>query len=85
MTRSTATERLKQSGPGVRTGEDYLNALNDGRRVYINGELVDNMATHPKTRYVVGKDAKLRMWLMHLPDRTVDSLILKQLNSAQVE
>jgi NAD(P)-dependent dehydrogenase (short-subunit alcohol dehydrogenase family) len=42
-------------------------------------------ASKPKTRYVVGKDAKLRMWLMHLPDRTVDSMILKQINSMRVE
>lgn len=41
--------KQKQSGPGVRTGADYLDALDDGRRVYINGELIDNVATHPKT------------------------------------
>ena len=41
--------RQKRSGPGVRTGADYLDALNDGRRVYVNGELIDNVATHPKT------------------------------------
>jgi NAD(P)-dependent dehydrogenase (short-subunit alcohol dehydrogenase family) len=39
----------------------------------------------PKTRYVVGKDAKLRMLLMSLPDRLVDSLILKKLNSVRPE
>src|SRR5216684_9062793 len=39
----------------------------------------------PKTRYVVGSDAKLRMKLIHLPDRIVDSLILKKLNSVRPE
>jgi aromatic ring hydroxylase len=47
---SDSGEKRKRSGPGVRTGEDYLDALDDGRRVYIDGELVENMATHPKTR-----------------------------------
>jgi len=42
-------------------------------------------APKPKTRYVVGSDAKLRMRLNLLPDRTKDSLILKKLNSIRVE
>jgi NAD(P)-dependent dehydrogenase (short-subunit alcohol dehydrogenase family) len=42
-------------------------------------------STKPKTRYVVGSDAKLRMRLIHLPDRLVDSLILKKLNSVRAE
>ena len=42
-------------------------------------------AEKPKTRYVVGSDAKLRMRLNHLPDRVIDSLILKKLNSIRVE
>lgn len=42
-------------------------------------------AAKPKTRYVVGSDAKLRMRLNHLPDRVIDSLILKKLNSIRVE
>jgi len=42
-------------------------------------------AAKPKTRYVVGSDAKMRMKLNYLPDRTIDSLILKKLNSTRVE
>ncbi len=34
----------------MRTGAQYLEALDDGRRVYVNGEKVDNVATHPLTR-----------------------------------
>lgn len=36
----------------------------------------------PKTRYVVGRDARLRMLLNKLPDRTIDSLIMKQIEKA---
>ncbi|MEU1598558.1 4-hydroxyphenylacetate 3-hydroxylase N-terminal domain-containing protein [Streptomyces sp. NPDC005708] len=34
----------------MRTGKQYLEALNDGRRVWVGDEFVDNVATHPKTR-----------------------------------
>lgn len=34
----------------MRTGKEYLAALNDGRTVWVGDELVDNVATHPKTR-----------------------------------
>jgi 4-hydroxyphenylacetate 3-monooxygenase len=34
----------------LRTGREYLEALNDGRRVWVGDELIDNVATHPKTR-----------------------------------
>jgi len=35
----------------------------------------------PKTRYVVGKDAKMRLWLNHLPDKKKENLIMKKINS----
>jgi len=34
----------------LRTGKDYLASLNDGRKVWVGDELIDNVATHPKTR-----------------------------------
>lgn len=34
----------------MRTGKEYLTALNDGRKVWVGDELVDNVATHPRTR-----------------------------------
>ena len=34
----------------LRTGKQYLEALNDGRNVWVGNEKIDNMATHPKTR-----------------------------------
>jgi len=33
----------------MRTGEQYLESLRDGRRVYVGGELIDDLTTHPKT------------------------------------
>ena len=32
------------------TGEDYLDSIRDGRRVYVGGELVDDVTTHPAFR-----------------------------------
>ena len=34
----------------LRTGQHYLDALNDGRVVWVGNEKVDNVATHPLTR-----------------------------------
>ncbi len=34
----------------MRTGNDYLNSLNDGRTVLIDGEVVDNVLDHPAFR-----------------------------------
>src|SRR5712672_902235 len=32
------------------TGQDYLESIRDGRRVYVGGELVDDVTTHPAFR-----------------------------------
>ena len=34
----------------LRTGKQYLDALNDGRVVWVGNEKIDNVATHPLTR-----------------------------------
>lgn len=31
----------------MRTGQEYLNSLNDGREIYIDGKRVENVVTHP--------------------------------------
>ena len=36
----------------MRTGEDYLRSLDDGRKVYIEGERVEDVAAHPAFRAV---------------------------------
>ncbi|MDV7089114.1 4-hydroxyphenylacetate 3-hydroxylase N-terminal domain-containing protein [Rhodococcus opacus] len=33
----------------MRTGKQYLESLQDGRKVYVGGELIDDVTTHPKT------------------------------------
>ena len=38
-------------------------------------------STNPKTRYVVGKRAKIMMLLRHVPDRRRDNFIMKKINS----
>lgn len=35
---------------GVRSGNDFLESLNDGREVWIDGERIANVATDPRTR-----------------------------------
>lgn len=39
-------------------------------------------AAKPKTRYLVGKDARVQMLLTHLPDRWRDSLIMRLIDKA---
>jgi NAD(P)-dependent dehydrogenase (short-subunit alcohol dehydrogenase family) len=39
-------------------------------------------ARKPKTRYLVGKDARIQMLLTHLPDRWRDSIILRMIEKA---
>lgn len=34
----------------LRPGKDYLESLDDGRKVRVGDEVIDNVATHPKTR-----------------------------------
>ena len=34
----------------MRTGDEYLRSLNDGRRVFVDGELVKDVTTHPAFR-----------------------------------
>lgn len=43
----------------TRSGQDYLDGLDDGRRVYIDGELVDDIRSHPAFAGAVASVAKL--------------------------
>ncbi len=38
----------------------------------------------PKTRYVIGREAKIRVLMNHLPDRKRDQIILKRINSVTI-
>jgi len=43
----------------LRTGNDYIEGLRDGRRIYIDGELVTDVTTHPAFRNAVRSVANL--------------------------
>ncbi|MFP3802223.1 4-hydroxyphenylacetate 3-hydroxylase N-terminal domain-containing protein, partial [Paraburkholderia sp. SIMBA_027] len=43
----------------MRTGDEYIKTLNDGRTVLIDGEAVQNVAEHPAFRNVIGTIAEL--------------------------
>lgn len=49
------------------TGDQYRESLNDGREVYIDGERVLNIATHPAFKPII--DAKARMYDMAHEER----------------
>src|ERR1700739_3724725 len=43
----------------MRTGKDYLRSLNDGRRVFLDGELVKDVSAHPAFRQAARSIAPL--------------------------
>src|SRR4051812_18844609 len=55
------------------TGEEYLASLRDGREVYIDGERVDDVTTHPAFRNAARSIARLYDAL-HAPG-TRDTLV----------
>ncbi|MQA12709.1 MAG: Pyoverdin chromophore biosynthetic protein pvcC [Pseudonocardiaceae bacterium] len=50
------------------TGDEYIDSLRDGREVYLYGEKVDDVTTHPAFRNAVRMTARLYD-AMHDPDR----------------
>ena len=50
----------------IRTGDEYRESLRDGRAVWIDGEVVDDVPSHPAFRPIV--DARARIYdLAHEP------------------
>ena len=45
--------------PALRTGTEYLRALNDGRKVFLDGEAVKDVTTHPALREAARSIARL--------------------------
>ena len=43
----------------LKTGQDYLEGLRDGRQVYIGKELVDDVTTHPAFRNAARSFARI--------------------------
>ena len=56
----------------MRTGQEYLESLRDGRRVYVGGELIEDVTTHPKTRGYAEQIA--RYYDLHLEPEHSDVL-----------
>lgn len=56
----------------MRTGAEYLSSLDDGRSVYVDGQLVDNVAEHPAFAGVVATMASLYDAAHTEPDELVD-------------
>src|ERR1700733_2726586 len=51
----------------IRTGDEYRQSIRDGREVYLNGEKIDDVVTHPAFRPLV--DIRARIYDMaHEPD-----------------
>ena len=50
----------------IRTGEQYRNGLRDGREVWIDGERVKDVTTHPAFKPIV--DIRARMYDMQHED-----------------
>jgi 4-hydroxyphenylacetate 3-monooxygenase len=56
----------------IRTGDDYRASIRDGREVWINGERVDDVTTHPAFKPVV--DIRARIYDLAFEDETRDVL-----------
>ena len=43
----------------IRTGEEYIESIRDGREVHINGEKVKDVPTHPMFKPIVDIRARI--------------------------
>jgi 4-hydroxyphenylacetate 3-monooxygenase len=53
------TQATRTAAPSLRTGTDYLESLNDGRQVFVNGEKVADVTKHPAFREAARSVARL--------------------------
>ena len=60
----------------MRTKEEYLNSLKDGRKVYFKGQLVEDIATHPILKFAALHAAKL----FEYPDRLYEDSSLGKIS-----
>ncbi len=54
-----ATAKSATGGASLRTGEEYLRSLKDGRRIYLDGEMVKDVTEHPALREAARSVARL--------------------------
>ena len=56
----------------IRTGDDYRESIRDGRQVWIDGERVDDVTTHPMFKPLV--DVRARIFDMAHDEATRDAM-----------
>ena len=59
----------------IRTGDEYRASIRDGREVYINGERVKDVPSHPAFKPIV--DARARIYDMAHEDRYRDTMTVE--------
>ena len=60
MSEATKTTKVDTNNPlGAMTGERYINSLKDGREVFIDGEKVDDVTTHPAFKDIINEMARI--------------------------
>ncbi len=60
----------------IRTGQEYIESIRDGRQVYIDGEKVKDVPTHPMFKPLV--DVKARMYDMAHDPETADIMAYEE-------
>ena len=60
----------------LRTGEEYRESIRDGREVYINGEKVEDVPTHPAFKPLV--DIRARIYDMQHDPETRDVMTYEE-------
>jgi 4-hydroxyphenylacetate 3-monooxygenase len=59
MAIAPAAMTAANDGVGPMTGPRYLESLRDGREVWIDGERVEDVTTHPAFRDMIGELARV--------------------------
>lgn len=68
LTPDNKEDQMKDCAPTNRpfTGTEYIESLRDGRRVYLQGERIDNVTEHPAFRNSV---RSVGLWYVSHPGR----------------
>src|SRR5437660_4514210 len=59
MTSQRTVEAARSDAPALRTGAEFLRSLDGGRQIFLDGERVDGVVTHPALRGAANSLAKL--------------------------
>ncbi|MCH7996590.1 MAG: 4-hydroxyphenylacetate 3-hydroxylase family protein [Chloroflexi bacterium] len=66
---------------GLRTGDEYRESIRDGRVVYYDGELVDDVTQHPAFKPII--DVRARMYDMQFEDQFKEVLTFERGNGTR--